>query len=272
MGRLQTEDGRSIYGNAKGIPDLRIPPDRLRIDLPWHDSQEDLDGLDISFPTVTETDGLPEHLDRYLASIPPSDGQGALVLEVGCGERHCEPWFTSRGFRYLGIDVDIRGPGPTFLADAHNLPFKSSVFDYCTSMAVMEHLLSPQMMSNEVFRTLKPGGCFFGSSAFVYGFHDMASYYHMSHAGLLHTLKSSGFEIERMWPDWSYSNAIPAWAFRGGVGAPWRLATHATLSFAESTFVLASNAMRTLFGKEKIDLVKRSIEIAGSVSFCARKP
>lgn len=211
-------------------------------------------------------------MDRHLASIPPAQGDGAHILEIGCGERQCEAWFVGRGYRYIGVDVDIRGPGPNLLADAHNLPFQSESFDYCTSMAVMEHLVSPQMMSNEVYRVLKPGGVFFGSSAFVYGFHDTASYFHMSHAGLLRVLSASGFQLERMWPDWRYTDAIPAWAFRGAAGAPWRLATKAALTLAESSFVLASNVMRTLVGKPKIDRLQRDIEIAGSVSFSARKP
>jgi len=86
---------------------------------------------------------LPRHLDARLASIPGEHGDGRWLIEIGCGERLCEAYFTQRGFRYVGTDVNVRGRGPHLLADAHNPPFADGSFDLYASMAVYEQLASP---------------------------------------------------------------------------------------------------------------------------------
>jgi len=172
----------------------------------------------------------------------------------------------------VGIDVDHRGLGPHLFADAHNLPFESESFDFYTSMAVYEHLVSPLQAALEANRILRPGGIFFGSAAFVYGFHDRASFHHMTHGGLLWTFRMAGFEVDRIWPDWSYTASIPEMAFGEGPGVPWRLASGAVLKMLDASFVATSDLFRRLLGKQRIDRDARNVERAGSLSFVARKP
>lgn len=268
---LRSVDGGNVYSIVEGCPDLRCPPERLRIDRPWYEPWEDLERLLMSPPAPLPSPDLPHHLDKHLAGVAGDRGEGRWILEVGCGERQCEDWFTPRGFRYVGTDVDRRGPGPHLMADAHNLPFADESFDLITSMAVYEHLVSPLTAALEAHRVLRPGGVFFGSSAFVYGFHDRASFHHMSHAGLLSVLRSAGFEVQRVWPDWSYPSAIAEMGFRGLPGAPWRTATRGFLSLAEWTFTRISNLARGLARKSPLDRAAREIHTAGSVSFVARR-
>lgn len=271
-GILKTSGGECSYSLHEGVPDLRVAPSKLQISAPWYEPWEDLDSVLLAEPDITiDTTNLPYHLDKYLASIPGNNGDGKSIIEVGCGERQCEQWFSSRGFQYVGADVDVRGNGPHFLADAHNLPFKDGSFDFYTSMAVYEHLVSPITAAQEAFRVLKPGGVFFGSSAFVYCFHDRASFHHMSHAGLLYVLNVAGFKVERMWPDWDYHDAIPQMGFRGRVGAPWRFLLGSTIRFSEWSFVGLSDMARKLIGKPRINRFERRLHTAGSVSFLARR-
>ncbi len=260
------------YGYISGVPDLRVAPDRLLLDLPWYEPWDEIDSIDISAPEPIISNELPYHLDGHLAAVPGLEGDGEWVLEVGCGERQCERWFKRQDFNYVGTDVDVRGIGPHLLADAHNLPFSSESFDFYTSMAVYEHLVSPLTAACEAFRVLKPGGVFFGSSAFVYGFHDRASFHHMSHGGLFWVLRSAGFRVERMWPDWAYPEAISEMAFRGGQGAPWRAFVRAVLQLSELSFVGASQLARRITSNRPLDIAARRLHTAGSVSFVARKP
>ncbi|MCG8591470.1 MAG: class I SAM-dependent methyltransferase [Proteobacteria bacterium] len=268
---LRASEGGHVYSLDRGVPDLRVPPARLRVDLPWYEPWEDLDALELSGPAPAPAPDLPYHLDAQLASVPGSDGAGRWILEVGCGERQCEGYFLPRGFHYVGSDVDHRGRGPHVMADAHNLPFRDECFDFYTSMAVYEHLASPLVAALEARRVLKPGGVIFGSAAFVYGFHDRASFQHMTHAALLWTLRSAGFHDVRVWPDWDYTDSIPQMGFPGGQGAPWRVLSRAFLKFMEWSYTRSSALARRVAGKRPLDLTARRAEKAGSLSFSARR-
>ncbi len=269
---LRSTQGEQAYPIVDGVPDLRSAPERLTLDLPWYEPWEDLAALDLSKPAPHAANDLPYHLDAQLASVPGDEGNGRWILEVGCGERHCEAYYSKRAFNYVGTDVDHRGRGPHIFSDAHNLPFESESFDFYTSLAVYEHLVSPLQAAIEAYRILRPGGVFFGSAAFVYGFHDLASFHHMTHGGLLWTFRMAGFEVERIWPDWDYTDSIPEMAFGEGPGTPWRVASRLALKMLDWSFVGASNLMRPLMRKKAIDLDARNAERAGSLSFIARKP
>lgn len=269
---LRSTHGDHVYPIVRGVPDLRSAPKRLVIDLPWYEPWDDLDTLDLSEPAPHPAADLPYHLNAQLASVPGDHGDGRWVLEVGCGERHCEAYFAKRDFNYVGIDVDDRGPGPHFFADAHNLPIESESFDFYTSMAVYEHLVSPLQAALEAHRILKPGGVFFGSAAFVYGFHDRASFHHMTHGGLLWTFRMAGFEVQQIWSDWDYTQSIPEMAFGEGAGVPWRVVSGVMMKALDRTFVGASNLARRMVGKKLLERDRRRVERAGSLSFIVRKP
>lgn len=269
---LRSADGAHAWRLAAGVPDLRQSPERLRIDLPWFEPWQELDALRLEPPAPLPAPDLPYHLDARLASVPGPQGDGRWIVEVGCGERQGEAYFASRGFRWVGLDVDHRGPGPHVLADAHNLPLADESFDLYASMAVYEHLVAPLVAAREALRVLRPGGTFFGSAAFVYGFHDRASFHHMTHGGLLWLLRSAGFEDVRIWPDWAYTASIANMGFRGLPGAPWRVATRGFLAAMEWTFTRSSGLVRRAAGKRPLDLAARHAETAGSLSFAARKP
>lgn len=272
-GELKTVDATNIYPIVQNVPDLRRTPDNLNINVPWYEPWEDLETVNLAYPPFTVSgENLPKHLDRHLASIAGDDGRGRSILEIGCGDRQCEPWFVERNFNYVGSDIDFRGNGPHVLADVHNLPFIDNSFDLVTSMAVAEHLVSPIKAAQEIFRVLKPGGTYFGTSAFVYGFHDKASFHHMSHAGLFYVLRVAGFNVERLWPDWYYQDAIPEMVFRGSAAAPWRVPLTILLRILDWTFVRSSNLARKLVGKSAIDEFERQLHTAGSVSFVAHRP
>ncbi len=62
------------------------------------------------------------------------------------------------------LDVDIVG-------DAHNLPFKNNSIDGIVINAVLEHLESPIIAVNEIFRVLKKGGYVLAETPFLQHYH-----------------------------------------------------------------------------------------------------
>lgn len=261
-----------VYPLDRGVPNLMQSPERFQVDLPWFEPWDELDAMKFARPGRHVATDLPYHLDAHLASIPGDQGNGRRILEVGCGERKCEPYFTKRGFTYVGTDADHRGNGPHLKADAHNLPFVDQSFDFYFSLAVYEHLASPLTAAMEAHRILKPGGTMFGTAAFVYGFHDRASFQHMTHAGLLWTLRMAGFTDVRIWPDWKYTAAIPEMAFSNGPqGTPWRLAARGLLGLLDSSYVAVSQLARRLTGKKPLDTAARDVHNASSLTYVATK-
>lgn len=271
-GEFQTKDGLHRYTRRDGILDLQRPPPRFKMDVPWYEPWADLDRMRADPPAPLDDPDLPYHLDPYQFAVIGHEGRGRWVLEVGCGERQCEKFLTDRGFVYVGIDVDHRGMGPNLFADAHNLPFRDDAFDIAFSMAVYQHLANPLQAAQEAFRVIKPGGLYLATAAFVYGWTDRASFFHMSHAALLVMLTYAGFENIRVWPDWHYSASIPNMSFTGTLAGPWRHTAEWALGFLDWSYTRAADVTRTFAGRPGLSTTQRDLKTAGSLTFVARKP
>lgn len=95
------------------------------------------------------------------------------VLDLGCGSGE----FVHLAMRSnvdVGIDVSLRrlfqrdtSYGNVCQGDAGRLPFDEDVFQTVLCVSVLEHLHQPQRVLAEVYRVLKPGGCFVGTATLV---------------------------------------------------------------------------------------------------------
>ena len=71
------------------------------------------------------------------------------------------------------------------IADAHALPFADETFSFVYALAVFEHLHSPWIAADEIFRVLKPGGEVFVLTAFMQHEHGYPNhYFNMTRSGL----------------------------------------------------------------------------------------
>jgi len=162
---------------------------------------------------------VPWHITKEMLShFPKAQSDDALALDIGCGKSIHRGICEHAGFEYVGVDYyeDLAH----MLGDGHALPFKDESFDFLLSVAVLEHIQFPFVMTDEAFRVLKPGGKFIGTVAFLEPFHDN-SYYHHSHLGTYNVLKHAGFDIEVVAPsvDWSVLKAQAPWLFKKMPGA-----------------------------------------------------
>lgn len=121
-------------------------------------------------------------IDKALSS-------GLPTLQLGGGGDIClkDNLIKTDAFLY-STEIDI-------IADAHALPFADESFSYVYTLAVFEHLHSPWVAADEIFRILKPGGEVYVLTAFMQHVHGYPEhYFNMTTEGLKRIF--ANFEIK----------------------------------------------------------------------------
>lgn len=136
---------------------------------------------------------------------------GSSLLDVGCGTG----WLSAEFPAYVGLDnspaaveaaqqrgIDVR------LADLEaGLPVGDAEFDGAVLKDVLEHLLDPVGLVQEVHRALRPGGIVFASSpdAQRWVWHDYTHRRPWTRTSMRRVFADHGFEVVRV----SYESVAP---------------------------------------------------------------
>jgi SAM-dependent methyltransferase len=93
---------------------------------------------------------------------------GGGVIGAGADELYRDP-----SIDLIGTDV-YASPHTKLVADAHRLPFQDGVFDGVWVQAVLEHVLEPATVVEEIHRVLRRRGLVYAETPFMQQVHERA--------------------------------------------------------------------------------------------------
>ena len=112
--------------------------------------------------------------DAVLAHRPDGDAP-PLVLVVGGATigAGADALYAAPDIRLVGFDV-YRSAHTTFVADAHDIPLADGSVSAVWVQAVLEHVLEPATVVQEIWRVLRPGGVVYAETPFMQQVHEGA--------------------------------------------------------------------------------------------------
>jgi asparagine synthase (glutamine-hydrolysing) len=106
--------------------------------------------------------------------------RSGVVLDIGAGHPSDEELFPNVVRQEI-----IHYASTSVVSNTVRLPFRDSCFDALISESVLEHVIDPHGLAEEIYRVLKPGGVIRVDSAFLQPFHgDPNHYFNMTVPGI----------------------------------------------------------------------------------------
>ncbi|TMA10107.1 MAG: asparagine synthase (glutamine-hydrolyzing), partial [Deltaproteobacteria bacterium] len=103
-----------------------------------------------------------------------------VVLDLGAGHPSDEELFPNVVRQEI-----IHYPSISVVSNTARLPFRESCFDAVISESVLEHVIDPWGLAEEIYRVVKPGGLIRVDAAFLQPFHgDPSHYFNMTVPGI----------------------------------------------------------------------------------------
>jgi len=163
------------------------------------------------------------------------------LLDVGCGQKPYENFFSDSISEYIGIDLpqSVSANKLPKRADIYydinkGLPFESDSFDTVLCTEVLEHVQEPSYLIKEINRVLKKGGYLILSAPQCWGLHEEpCDYYRYTKYGLKYLVEKNGFELKSL-------------EERGGL---WVMVGQRMCSFIHYNYVDGRNIFMKLFFK-----------------------
>jgi SAM-dependent methyltransferase len=103
-----------------------------------------------------------------------ANSENPRILIIGSGEvGSAADRLNTAGVKVTGIDIYVT-EYVDLVCDAHYLPFESESFDGVWIQAVLEHVMDPAKVVNEIHRVLRKDGTVYAETAFMQPVHEGA--------------------------------------------------------------------------------------------------
>ena len=129
------------------------------------------------------------------------------MLDVGCGDKPYELFFSSRVNSHIGVEFEgtyrssysARQARADVLYDGCSLPFADATFQTILSTQVLEHVKDPKALFREMVRVLTPGGRIILTVPFSYRIHSAPHDFHRFTSYALEALAcDQNLEVEHL--------------------------------------------------------------------------
>ncbi len=96
-----------------------------------------------------------------------------LIIGGGTIGQGMTPFYEDQNIELVSFDI-YASKHVQFIADAHSVPLEDNCFDAVIVQAVLEHVLDPKGVVDEVHRLLKPDGLVYAETPFLQHVHEGA--------------------------------------------------------------------------------------------------
>ena len=122
-------------------------------------------------PNPQAARNIPRMIGILVERAEPS--RRPVVLVVGGGEvgSGVDELYANQSIDLLGFDIYL-SPVTQFIADAHSIPLANESVDGVVVQAVLEHVLDPWRVVQEIHRVLRPRGVVYADTPFLWPVHE----------------------------------------------------------------------------------------------------
>lgn len=140
------------------------------------------------------------YLEAFAREAAQSVAVGSRVLDAGAGDCPYRGFFKHTEYEsadFCQVEGSLYGE-ITYICDLGSIPVEDNRYDLVLCTQVMEHLPEPDVVLQELFRVLKPGGTIWVSAPLFYPEHQIPyDFYRYTQYGMKHKLEHAGFSIQR---------------------------------------------------------------------------
>jgi SAM-dependent methyltransferase len=142
---------------------------------PWYSSASFYSGFYLNEEELSPPEFVNARLEEITAEFLPFRKNNRL-LDIGCGAGNLLAAARKNGWDGQGLDVSasavkhVRGLGfDVYEGELQDAAFPSQHFDVVTAAELLEHLIDPRPLLQEVARVLRPGGLFWTTTPHARG-------------------------------------------------------------------------------------------------------